>query len=99
MNPRTSFALLTDAILDPAAGLPLDFTLNATPAASVSLQGQWQIARDTDNAGKGARWFEGGPVEGALPAEIPNPLELTFPGYDGVVWYWRSFDAGDLVQY
>jgi hypothetical protein len=99
MNPRTSFALAADAVHETAGGLPVDFTLNATPAASVSLDGQWQIARDPENSGKGAHWFEGGPVEGALPAEIPNPLELTYPGYDGVVWYWRSFDADDLVKY
>jgi hypothetical protein len=88
-----------DALLEPTAGPPLDFTLNATPGASVSLNGQWEIARDPEDAGKGARWFEDGPVAGAVPAEVPNPLELTYPGYDGVVWYWRTFDAGDLANY
>jgi hypothetical protein len=82
-----------------AAIQPLDFTLNGTPAASVSLSGQWQIAKDPDNAGKAARWFRRGPVEGAVPAKVPNPLELTFPGYDGVVWYWRSFDGSALAEY
>jgi hypothetical protein len=65
----------------------------------VSLSGLWQIARDPENTGKDARWFEGGPVEGAETAEVPNPLELTYPGYDGVIWYWRTFDAGDLANY
>jgi hypothetical protein len=78
---------------------PLDFTLNASPAASVDLSGQWQIAKDSDNVGKTAGWFRRGPVEGAVPADVPNPLELTFPGYDGVVWYWRSFDGSELVKY
>jgi hypothetical protein len=82
-----------------AAVQPLDYTLNATPAASVNLSGEWQIAKDPDNVGKATEWFRRGPIEGAVPAEVPNPLELTFPGYDGVVWYWRTFDGSELVKY
>ena len=82
-----------------AAVQPLDFTLNATPAAVVNLSGRWHIARDPDNVGQAAEWFRRGPVASAVPAEVPNPLELTFPGYDGVVWYWRSFDGSELVKY
>ena len=78
---------------------PLDFTLNATPAASVNLAGRWRIARDPDNIGKAAGWFRQGPIEGAVSADVPNPLELTFPGYDGVVWYWRSFDGSELAKF
>jgi hypothetical protein len=78
---------------------PLDFTLNATPAASVDLSGQWQISRDPDNLGKSKGWFRLGPVKGSVPADVPNPLELTFPGYDGVVWYWRSFEGSELAKF
>lgn len=78
---------------------PLDFTLNATPARSLSLNGTWKIAKDSENAGKAAEWFRRGPIDGAVDAQVPNPLELTFPGYDGVVWYWRTFDSGDLAKY
>ncbi len=74
----------------------LDFSLNATPAESLSLSGNWHLAIDPENAGKSARWFERGPVEGAVTAEVPNPLELAFPGYNGVIWYWRSFDSGSI---
>ena len=91
-----SVAILTTAT---AGAQPLDFTLNTTPAISVDLGGQWKIARDPSNEGKTAGWFRRGPVAGAVPATVPNPLELTFPGYDGVVWYWRSFEAGDLLRY
>lgn len=77
----------------------LDFTLNATPAASVNLSGEWRIAKDPENAGKTAGWFRQGPMKDAVAAGVPNPLELTFPGYDGVVWYWRTFDGRSLAGY
>lgn len=83
----------------PAAAQPLDFTLNATPAFSLNLSGRWQIARDPQNVGKNEKWFERGPLNSAVAAEVPNPLERTFPGYDGVVWYWRLFDGGNLAHY
>ena len=98
-GPSTSLLLHAENNLDQAARLPLDFTLNATPAASVRLGGNWQIVRDPENIGKSGQWYQGGPIEGAVPAVVPNPLELTYPGYDGVVWYWRTFDAGDLAHY
>lgn len=79
--------------------LPLDFTLNATPALVCNLNGQWKIAMDQENRGKQERWFERGPVRNAQMAEVPNPAQLTFPGYNGVFWYWQSFDAGTLADY
>ncbi|HEX4022147.1 MAG TPA: hypothetical protein VHX63_13455 [Acidobacteriaceae bacterium] len=79
--------------------LSLDFTLNATPALEHSLNGQWEVAMDPENRGKGERWFEQSSVRGAQTAEIPNPIQLTFPGYNGVIWYWQSFDAGTLANY
>ena len=78
---------------------PLDFTLNATPAASLDLSGTWQIATDDENRGKAESWFSRGPVSDAVDTDVPNPLELTFPGYDGVVWYWTTFEAGELPDY
>ena len=74
---------------------PLDFTLNATPAASIDLGGEWKIARDSENKGKTEHWFERPPVASAVATVVPNPLELTFPGYNGVVWYWRTFDPAE----
>lgn len=75
--------------------LPLDRSLNATPAWSLDLPGAWRIARDPDNVGKSAGWYNGGPVAESVEQLLPNPLELAFPGYDGVVWYWRTFDVAD----
>ena len=78
-----------------SATLPLDKTLNATPAWSLDLSGTWKIIRDPDNVGKNAGWYGSGPRPGAVEQQLPNPLELAFPGYDGVVWYWRSFDVAN----
>jgi Glycosyl hydrolases family 2, sugar binding domain len=77
------------------SSLPLDRTLNATPAWSLDLSGTWKIIRDPDNVGKNAGWYSGGPVRGSVDQVLPNPLELAFPGYDGVVWYWRTFDVAN----
>ena len=78
---------------------PLDFTLNATPAASIDMGGNWKIATDSENKGKTEQWFERHPVANAVTTVVPNPLELTFPGYNGVVWYWRTFDSAELGEY
>ena len=71
----------------------LDFTLNATPAWQLSLSGTWQVAKDPDNQGKQEEWFRKAQLSAAVDQELPNPLQRAFPGYNGVAWYWRSFDV------
>ena len=61
--------------------------------AALSLHGEWRIAADPENRGTAERWFERGPVPGAQPCRVPGILEQNFPGYDGVVWYWKEFAA------
>jgi hypothetical protein len=81
----------------PGAGeMLLDRTLNATPAWSLDLSGAWRIAKDPENVGKNAGWYGAGPISESVEQIVPNPLELAFPGYDGVVWYWRSFDMAAI---
>lgn len=58
-----------------------------------SLDGAWMIAADPHNAGREQRWFEKGPAPEARRCRVPDVLESTFPGYDGVVWYWKDFDV------
>ncbi|MBM3238879.1 hypothetical protein FJZ31_21520 [Candidatus Poribacteria bacterium] len=55
-----------------------------------SLNGQWLLATDPQNVGKEKRWFEGGPIAGAQDSTVPGIIQQTFPGYHGVVWYWRT---------
>jgi hypothetical protein len=88
-------SLFADGDSTKSASLTLDKTLNATPAWSLDLSGTWKIVRDPDNAGKNAGWYSSGPVASAIEQQLPNPLELAFPGYDGVVWYWRSFNMAN----
>ncbi|MEA1949944.1 MAG: glycoside hydrolase family 2 TIM barrel-domain containing protein, partial [Planctomycetota bacterium] len=57
----------------------------------VSLDGVWQLAIDPDNVGKKDNWFANGPPKTAKPTAVPGALEETFPDYDGVVWYWKTF--------
>ncbi len=56
-----------------------------------SLNGQWMLATDPENVGQEKRWFEEGPIEYAQNSTVPGIIQQTFPGYHGVVWYWRTF--------
>lgn len=66
---------------------------SAQAAESISLNGDWKIATDPDNTGKQNRWFASGPVADARGCRVPGVLETTFPAYDGVVWYWKTFGS------
>ena len=74
MNPRTSFALAADAVHETAGGLPVDFTLNATPAASVSLDGQWQIARTPKTPAKALTGLREVRLREPYPRRFRTPL-------------------------
>ena len=65
------------------------------PAATsvLSLDGTWSLAIDPQNVGREQKWFEKDAVEGAKPAKVPWIIQEAFPGYHGVAWYWREFDA------
>ena len=65
------------------------------PAATsvLSLDGTWSLAVDPQNVGREQKWFEKDAVEGAKPAKVPWIIQDAFPGYHGVAWYWREFDA------
>ena len=78
---------------------PLVFSLNATPASSLDLSGKWHATRDPGDTGKSAEWFRRGPTPDAVPIEVPGPIEATFPGYDGVTWYCRSFETRDSQSF
>ena len=65
-----------------------------TPVSStvVTLDGDWLLATDPQNAGRAQKWFEG-PVAQAKSARVPWIIQEAFPGYHGVAWYWRDFMA------
>jgi len=57
-----------------------------------SLDGQWLLAIDPQNAGREARWWTS-PRPEARPAKVPWIIQDAFPGYHGVAWYWKEFTA------
>ena len=67
---------------------------STTPAATpvLSLDGTWQLAPDPKNIGQEETWWTG-PRPEAKPTKVPWIIQDAFPGYHGVAWYWRDFEA------
>ena len=64
----------------------------AMSASVVSLDGDWLLGTDPQNVGREQTWWTG-PREDAKPSKVPWIIQDAFPGYHGVAWYWRDFDA------
>ena len=62
------------------------------PTLAFSLDGEWRIAIDPENAGREQKWFLA-PPSAARTTPVPSIIQEAFPGSHGVVWYWRNFDA------
>jgi len=72
--------------------LPVPIHLPASSAV-ISLDGhQWLLATDPTNVGRDERWFES-PRPDATPTKVPWIIQDAYPGFHGVAWYWREFDA------
>ena len=93
--------LLTFLCLLVPAITPLQGAEKAAPAgrgganltATISLDGGgWLLATDPKNEGREQKWH-GAPVPGAKPTKVPWIIQDAFPGYHGVAWYWREFQA------
>jgi hypothetical protein len=52
----------------------------------------WLLATDPTNVGREEKWFAA-PRPEAKPTKVPWIIQDAFPGYHGVAWYWRQFDA------
>jgi len=65
---------------------------NAASSTTISLDGPWLLATDPQNVGREQKWFES-PRPEAKPTRVPWIIQEVFPGYHGVAWYWRDFDA------
>jgi hypothetical protein len=60
---------------------------------NLPLNGEdWRIATDPKNEGREKGWFDAVRPE-AKPTRVPWVIQEVFPGYHGVVWYWKTFDA------
>lgn len=60
--------------------------------AVISLDGQWLLAPDPQNRGLEQRWWTT-PRPEAMMTKVPWIIQDSFPGYHGVAWYWKEFEA------
>ncbi|MBU3665442.1 MAG: hypothetical protein FGM15_06140 [Chthoniobacterales bacterium] len=68
-------------------------SLALTLSQTLSLDGpDWKIAVDPKNEGREKKWFDAPPAD-TRPTKVPWVIQDIFPGYHGVAWYWREFDA------
>ncbi|MBN2582775.1 MAG: hypothetical protein JXL80_06870 [Planctomycetes bacterium] len=58
---------------------------------TVVLDGTWSVVFDDKNIGKQKKFFESFPKGKAI--DVPGVWEQVRPGYDGVGWYRRTFEA------
>lgn len=71
------------------SGKPTDLGIK-NAAVSQRLSGQWKLAVDPENKGRGEGWFNGIQPE-SREAVVPGVIQQVFPGYHGVAWYWHTF--------
>ncbi len=70
----------------------LSSAANLPTKSVISLDGQWLLATDPKNAGRDGKWWTA-PRPDAKPTKVPWIIQDAFPGYHGVAWYWREFEA------
>ena len=64
------------------------------PSIIHSLDGQWMLGTDPQNMGRDQQWWKEPPPD-AKKTKVPWIIQDAFPGYHGVAWYWREFEAPD----
>ena len=58
----------------------------------VSLDGEWKLLLDPEDAAVREKWFAHADHDGVLPVRVPSVWDLWVPDYDGVGWYFREFN-------
>jgi hypothetical protein len=89
---RLSLIAVLLAMVLPSALCAGDSVVQSPATSILSLDGQWSLAVDPKNTGREQNWFAN-PLPEAKDAKVPWILQGTYPGYHGVVWYAREFDA------
>ncbi len=64
-----------------------------TPRELCSLDGEWKLVLDPDDAGQEERWFSSPPAAGSIAVTVPGVWDRWAPDYDGAGWYFRTFTA------
>ncbi|MGD8238864.1 MAG: glycoside hydrolase family 2 TIM barrel-domain containing protein [Armatimonadota bacterium] len=73
--------------------------LNRPAPAQTLLDGEWAIAFDPENRGKMDGWAGlPKPPADAQAISVPSCWEELNPGYDGVAWYWKAFEAAPAAE-
>ncbi len=59
-----------------------------------SLNGQWQLAADPDDAGMKQAWFKS-QVPATVSCPVPGIIQQALPDCHGVVWYYMTFTPAE----
>ncbi|MDQ1257771.1 MAG: hypothetical protein QG656_2377 [Candidatus Hydrogenedentes bacterium] len=60
---------------------------------TLSLNGEWRLVLDPDDAGVRDQWFNRDDLDHPIAVRVPSVWDLWVPDYDGVGWYFREFEA------
>ena len=63
---------------------------------ALSLNGKWMLAADPDDRGLREQWFQEGPPDSAMEAEVPGFRDERLLDYSGAAWYFKSFSLDDI---
>ena len=63
-----------------------------TPRELRSLDGDWRLVLDPDDAGVAAQWHSQPPAAGGIEVTVPSVWDRWAPDYDGPGWYFRTFE-------
>ncbi len=61
----------------------------------LNLGGDWILVTDPENRGVRENWFESQPEQEAIAVTVPAVWDLWIPDYDGVAWYFHTFEVPD----
>jgi hypothetical protein len=83
---------LANWIVDSSARSEAAEQTAASAGPVISLDGTWLLAIDPKNVGREQSWWTA-PRPDAKPTKVPWIIQDAFPGYHGLVWYYRDFTA------
>lgn len=66
-----------------------------TPRILKSLDGPWRLVLDPEDVGKTRHWESGAELPESIDVRVPSVWDRWVPDFDGVGWYFRTFDLDD----
>ncbi|MEX0324317.1 MAG: sugar-binding domain-containing protein [Puniceicoccaceae bacterium] len=82
------------------AALALIISSISIHAAEISLNGDWQIVYDEENAGEWAEWnlAENFPLDSSSVIKVPSSWEEYRKNYEGIAWYRKTFTVPESAK-